>query len=72
MIIIHYKYIFNPWKILFCNLRFLVVYNNVRQAVKFTDDQHSHNIYMYIYMYIYICNCSIAALTVGFIFLLTN
>ena len=27
-------YIFNPWKILFCNLRFLEVYNNIHQAVK--------------------------------------
>ena len=27
-------YIFNPWKILFCNLRFLEVYNIIRQAVK--------------------------------------
>ena len=25
------KYIFNPWKILFCNLRFLEVYNNIHQ-----------------------------------------
>ena len=29
-----YIYIFNPWKILFCNLRFLEVYNNIRPAVK--------------------------------------
>ena len=27
-------YIFNPWKILFGNLRFHEVYNNIRQAVK--------------------------------------
>ena len=25
---------FNPWKILFCSLKFLEVYNNIRQAVK--------------------------------------
>ena len=25
---------FNPWKILFCNLRFLEVYNNIHPAVK--------------------------------------
>ena len=29
-----YIYIFNPWKILFCNLRFHEVYSNIRQAVK--------------------------------------
>ena len=29
-----YIYIFNPWKILFCNLRFLEIYNNIHQAVK--------------------------------------
>ena len=26
---IYIIYIFNPWKILFCNLRFLEVYNNI-------------------------------------------
>ena len=30
----YYIYIFNPWKILFCNLRFHEVYNNIHQAVK--------------------------------------
>ena len=25
---------FNPWKIFFCNLRVLEVYNNIHQAVK--------------------------------------
>ena len=27
-------YIFNPWKILFCNIRFLEVYKKIRQTVK--------------------------------------
>ena len=31
---IYIIYIFNPWKILFCNLRCHKVYNNIRQAVK--------------------------------------
>ena len=32
--LILYIYISNPWKILFCNLRFYEVYNNIYQAVK--------------------------------------
>ena len=28
-----YYYIFNPWQILFCNLRIHEVYNNIHQAV---------------------------------------
>ena len=61
-----YIYIFNPWKILFCNLRFLEVYNNIHQAIKKMEwngkskvrqntDKTSMSVSMCVYMGVGVC-----------------